>query len=107
LCNSKISRHKIDHEHINHLDIEEVISMESIIAVLIVGLIAGWLAGLIMKGRGFGVIGNIIVGIIGAILGSLIFGALGVGTASLIGDIIMATIGAVVLLFLISLIKRA
>ena len=78
----------------------------NLIIFLAVGALAGWLAGIIMKGRGFGTIGNIIVGIVGAVLGGFVFGFLGITTGSLLGSIIMATIGAVMLLFVISLIKK-
>jgi uncharacterized membrane protein YeaQ/YmgE (transglycosylase-associated protein family) len=75
---------------------------------LIVGLIAGWLAGVLMKGGGYGVIGDIIVGIIGAVIGGWLFSTLGVSAGGgLLGSIIVATIGAVVLIFLLRLIKRA
>ncbi len=75
---------------------------------ILVGLIAGWLAGILMKGGGFGVLGDIIVGIVGALIGGFLFGALGVSTGGgLLGAIVVATIGAVVLIFLLRLIKRA
>lgn len=78
-----------------------------IISLLIVGLVAGYLAGLIMKGRGFGPVGNLIVGVIGAFLGSWLLGVLGVSLGGgLVGSIIGAVIGAVVLLALIGLIKK-
>lgn len=73
---------------------------------LAVGALVGWLAGLIVKGRGFGLIGNIIVGIVGAILGGYVFGWLGITTGGLAGSIIMATIGAIILLYIIRLIKK-
>jgi len=73
---------------------------------LAVGALVGWLAGLIVKGRGFGLIGNIVVGIVGAILGGYVFGLLGITTGGLAGSIIMATIGAILLLYLIRLIKK-
>ncbi|CAH1206543.1 GlsB/YeaQ/YmgE family stress response membrane protein [Candidatus Nitrotoga sp. BS] len=79
----------------------------NLIIFLAVGALAGWLAGIIMKGRGFGAIGNIIVGIVGAVLGGFVFGFLGITTGSLLGSIIMATIGAVMLLFVISLVKKS
>lgn len=78
----------------------------NLIVFLAIGALAGWLAGQIMKGRGFGVIGNIIVGIVGAVLGGFLFGLLGITTGGLLGAIIMATIGAVILLFLINRINR-
>jgi uncharacterized membrane protein YeaQ/YmgE (transglycosylase-associated protein family) len=77
------------------------------IGFLIIGLIAGWLAETIMKGRGAGLIVNLIVGIIGAYLGGLLFGFLGMSMHGLIGSLISATVGAVVLLFLVGLFKKA
>lgn len=81
--------------------------MESLIITLFIGAVAGWLAGTLMKGRGFGLVGNIIVGILGAFLGSFTFNALGISIAAgILGSIITATVGAVILLFLIGLIKK-
>jgi uncharacterized membrane protein YeaQ/YmgE (transglycosylase-associated protein family) len=77
------------------------------IGFLIIGLVAGWLAETIMKGRGAGLVVNLIVGIIGAYLGGLLFGFLGLSMHGLIGSLISATVGAVVLLFLVGLIKKA
>jgi uncharacterized membrane protein YeaQ/YmgE (transglycosylase-associated protein family) len=75
---------------------------------IIVGLIAGWLAGVIMKGGGFGVIGDIVVGIVGALLGGWLFSTMGVSAGGgLLGAIIVALIGAIILIFLLRLIKRA
>lgn len=82
-------------------------TITNLIIFLAVGALAGWLAGIIIKGRGFGLIGNIIVGIVGAVLGGFVFGLLGIVTGGLLGSIIMATIGAVILLYLISLVKKA
>ncbi|MBS1222023.1 MAG: GlsB/YeaQ/YmgE family stress response rane protein, partial [Proteobacteria bacterium] len=62
---------------------------------------------LIMKGGGFGLLGNIIVGIIGAVVGGFLFGLLGLAAGGLIGSIVTAVVGAVVLLFLIGLLKKA
>lgn len=76
------------------------------IMFLIIGALAGWLAGNIMKGRGFGVLGNIVVGIVGSFLGGMLFGALGLASFGFIGSLVTATVGAIVLLYLISLIKR-
>ncbi|WP_430010399.1 GlsB/YeaQ/YmgE family stress response membrane protein [Methylophaga lonarensis] len=78
----------------------------SLIIFLAIGALAGWLAGQILKGRGFGLLGNIIVGIIGALVGGFVFGLLGITTGGLLGAIVTATIGAVILLYLISIIKR-
>lgn len=79
----------------------------NLIIFLAIGALVGWLAGNITKGRDFGVIGNIIVGILGSILGGFVFGLFGITTGGLIGSIIMATIGAVLLLYLISILKKA
>jgi uncharacterized membrane protein YeaQ/YmgE (transglycosylase-associated protein family) len=74
---------------------------------LIVGLVAGWLAGVLVKGGGFGLVGNLIVGVIGAILGGWLFTVIGAsGGGGLLGSIIVATVGAVVLLFLARFIKK-
>jgi uncharacterized membrane protein YeaQ/YmgE (transglycosylase-associated protein family) len=83
-------------------------SLEALIVLIVVGAIAGWLAGIIVKGMGFGLVGNIIVGIVGAFIGSWLLGYLGVHIGGgILGSIVNATIGAVILLFVISLVKRA
>lgn len=75
---------------------------------IIIGLVAGWLAGVIMKGGGFGVVGDIVVGVLGALIGGWLFSKLGASAGGgLLGAIIVATIGAIVLIFLLRLIKRA
>lgn len=80
----------------------------SFVWFILVGLIAGWLAGVLMKGGGFGVIGDIIVGILGALIGGFVFSSLGVSAGGgMLGSIIVATIGAVILIFLLRLIRRA
>ncbi len=73
----------------------------------IIGIIAGWLAGQIMKGRGFGLVGNLVVGVLGAILGGWLFSALGISAGGIIGSLIMAVAGAVVLLYVVGLLKKA
>ncbi len=82
------------------------LSNESLIVILLVGLIAGWLAGQIMQGTGFGLIGDLVVGIIGAFIGDWLLPQLhihlGVG---IVGLIVNATIGAIVLLFVIGLVQ--
>ena len=76
----------------------------NIVIFLICGAVAGWLAGLIMKGGGFGLLGNIVVGILGGMIGGFLLGdRLGSGH---LGSILTAMIGAVVLLFIVGLIKR-
>jgi uncharacterized membrane protein YeaQ/YmgE (transglycosylase-associated protein family) len=79
-----------------------------IIAWLVIGAIAGWLAGQIVKGGGFGLIVDIIVGIVGAVIGGYLAGVLGISVGGgLISSIIVAVIGAVILLLVLRLIKRA
>ena len=75
---------------------------------IVVGLIAGWLAGVVMKGGGYGVLVDIILGIVGGIVGGWIFGLLGIWPGGgLIGSIIVAFVGAVILVGITRLIKRA
>ncbi|MDA0989523.1 MAG: GlsB/YeaQ/YmgE family stress response membrane protein [Verrucomicrobia bacterium] len=81
-------------------------NLEQAITFLVIGAVAGWLAGLIFK-RGFGLIGNIVVGVLGAFLGGWLFNALGISVGGeLIGAIVTATAGSVVLLFAVGLIKK-
>lgn len=65
----------------------------SIIWFLLIGLAAGWLAGQLVKGRGFGMVENLIIGVIGALIGGYVFGALGVNVGGLLGELIAATVG--------------
>ena len=82
--------------------------MMGIIAALIIGAIAGWLAGKIVRGAGFGLLGNIVIGIVGALLASWLLPQLGVSLGgSAFRDIVNATIGGVIILVILSLIKRA
>ena len=83
--------------------------MNNFLWFLIIGAVAGWLAGVLVKGSGFGLVGDLIVGILGALLGGWLFGVLGIslGMGDLVGSLITATIGAVLLLFLIRYIRRA
>ncbi len=77
----------------------------SILLFLLIGACAGWLAGNMMKGGGFGLLGNIVVGIIGSVVGGFLFGLLGISAGGMIGSIVTATAGAAVLLFLVGLFK--
>lgn len=82
--------------------------IQALIIFIIIGAIAGWLAGTIYKGYGFGLLGNIVVGIVGAFLAGLIFPRLGIWVdGGFIAQIIWATLGAIILLFLISLVRKA
>lgn len=78
----------------------------SILIFLAIGAVAGWLAGLLMKGGGFGLLGNIIVGVIGAFVGGWLFGVLGIAAGGLVGSLVTAVAGAAVLLFVVGLIKK-
>ena len=80
--------------------------MGSLIVFLLVGIIAGWLAGRIMRGGGFGLVGNMVIGVVGAFLGGLLFRAVGVYAYGILGEAIVATVGAIVLLYLIRIFKR-
>ena len=73
---------------------------------VVIGLIAGWLAGVIVKGGGYGLIGDIGVGVVGALIGGMLFKLLRIGTGGFIGNIIVATIGALILIFILRMIKR-
>jgi uncharacterized membrane protein YeaQ/YmgE (transglycosylase-associated protein family) len=74
---------------------------------IVVGLIAGWLAGQVMKGGGYGVLADIVLGILGGILGGWLFGQMGIGAGSTIGSIVVAFVGAVILVGITRLLKRA
>ena len=81
--------------------------IQTLLIILAIGAVAGWLAGVIMKGGGYGLLGDIVIGIIGAFVGGFLFGLLGISAGGLIGQIITATIGAVVLIFVLRLVKKA
>ena len=78
-----------------------------IIWFILIGLVAGWLAGQITKGSGFGIIGDIVLGVLGAVIGGLLFNVLQLPWGGLVGRLIVATIGAVLLIFIMRLIRRA
>jgi uncharacterized membrane protein YeaQ/YmgE (transglycosylase-associated protein family) len=81
-------------------------SGESLLVILIVGVVAGWLAGQIVRGAGFGLIGDLLIGIVGAFIGSWLLPRIGIHLgAGIIRAIINATIGAIVLLLLIRLVR--
>ena len=82
--------------------------LEALLIFLLIGAIAGWLAGLIVKGFGFGLLGNIIVGVLGAVIAGYLFPYFGLSIgAGIVGSIIHATIGAIILLLLLRLARRA
>ena len=82
------------------------LSNEGLLVILFVGLVAGWLAGKIVRGTGFGIIGDIIVGIAGAFIASWLFPRLGFHLSSgLVGEIIYSAIGAIILLLIVRLVR--
>ncbi len=82
-------------------------SFFGLVSVLIIGAISGWLAGRLVTGYGFGVIGNIVVGVVGAMIAQYLFPRIGLGFGGgAFSDIVRATLGAVVLLVLIRVVKR-
>ena len=78
-----------------------------IVWILLIGIAAGWLSGQIMKGSGFGLIGDLIVGVIGSIIGGALFHAIGLSAYGLLGNLLMSTVGAIALLFILKLIRRS
>ena len=79
---------------------------QNLLIFILVGIVAGFLAGKIMRGAGFGLFGDMVVGVLGAFLGGWVFGKLGIVTWGIPGLLITALVGAMILLFLIRLIKR-
>jgi uncharacterized membrane protein YeaQ/YmgE (transglycosylase-associated protein family) len=72
---------------------------------LLIGLAAGWIAGQVTKGTGFGLVGDLIVGVVGAFLGGFLFSLLGLSATGLIGSLVTATVGAIVFLYLLRFIR--
>jgi uncharacterized membrane protein YeaQ/YmgE (transglycosylase-associated protein family) len=83
-----------------------MLAPESILAWILIGAIAGWLAGLLVKGYGFGIIGNIVIGILGAGVAGLLAPRLGVHTESFGGNVVASLLGALALLLLVGLVRR-
>ena len=85
-----------------------MLSIQSLVVILVIGLIACWLAGKIMKGSGYGLVGDLVVGIIGAFIGNWLWGVLHLPVIGnfWINAIVASTVGAVILLFVLRLIKR-
>lgn len=81
--------------------------IQTLLIFLAIGAVAGWLAGIILQGSGFGLLGDIVLGVIGAVIGGFLFGLLGFAAVGLIGQIISATVGAVVLVFVLRLLKKS
>lgn len=81
-------------------------SLTGFLSFLLIGALAGWLSGVIVKGSGFGALGNIIVGIIGAFLGGFAFGLLGISAHGVLGQLIFATLGAILFMWLLRFTKK-
>ncbi len=79
----------------------------SLLWFLLIGLVAGWLAGVLVKGQRFSWVENLVIGVIGALIGGFIFSTLGVSVGGSLGSLVSATVGAIVFLFLLKLIRRA
>jgi len=80
--------------------------LTNVLIWIIVGLIAGWLTGLVVKGRGFGVLGDVIIGLLGGVLGGYIFGLVGVAPTSVLGQIVVSFVGGVLLVAIVRLLRR-
>ena len=80
--------------------------LKNFLIFIAIGALAGWISGLITKGQGFGVLGNIIVGIVGAFLGAFIFNLLGISAHNLLGQLIFAVLGSLLFLWLLRFIKK-
>ena len=81
-------------------------STESIVVILVVGIVAGWLAGKIVRGAGFGLLGDLVVGIVGAFIATLLFPRLGIHLGSgILPEIIFSALGAIILLLIVGLIR--
>ena len=74
---------------------------------IIIGAVAGWLAGTLMRGGGFGFLVNVLVGIAGAVIGGWVFGLLGIAAGGIMGSLVTALVGAILLLWIISLFKKS
>jgi len=80
--------------------------MNNLLTVIIVGILAGWLAGTIQKGKGFGLVGNLVVGVLGSVFGSWLFWQLGFSAYGFIGNVVVAVIGALVILYVVGLLAQ-
>jgi uncharacterized membrane protein YeaQ/YmgE (transglycosylase-associated protein family) len=81
-------------------------TVESLLGVILIGGLAGWIAGLLVKGRGSGIVMNIVIGIVGAFIGTWVFGFFGLSAGGVIGNLVVAVVGAAILLGLIQLIRK-
>lgn len=81
-------------------------NLKAFVTILLIGALAGWLSGLIIKGKGFGAAGNVIVGIIGALLGGFLFNLIGISASGFVAQLIFATAGALLFAYLLRFIKN-
>lgn len=81
--------------------------MSGLLWFLIIGITAGWLAGVLVKGGGYGIVGDLVIGVIGAFVGGLLFSFLGLSAGGLLGSLAVSTVGAVVFIVILRAIKRA
>ena len=81
-------------------------STEHLLLFLVIGVVAGFLAGKIMKGAGYGLVGDLIVGVIGSFIGVWVFGLLGIEAGGIVGLLVASVVGALLLLFVIRLVKK-
>lgn len=81
--------------------------MWSFISFLVIGLLAGWLAGLLMRGKGFGCIGNVLIGALGGLIGGFLFQLAGLNFAGFLGSLLTALVGAIALLFVVRVLRKA
>ena len=81
-------------------------TVENILTWAFVGLVSGWLAGVVMKGRGYGIVADICLGIVGACIGGFLFGLVGVSASGIIGNIVVAFIGALVVVGLVRALRH-
>jgi uncharacterized membrane protein YeaQ/YmgE (transglycosylase-associated protein family) len=115
-CASDPSQRSIDHTNQARSDLRlecatkggsKLPAPEHIIWFLVIGGMSGWLAGILTKGRGFGILGNVVVGLVGAVIGGHIFQFVGVpGGGGFISTLVTSLVGALVLIFLINLIRK-
>ena len=82
-------------------------STEHLLLFLVIGVVAGFLAGKIMKGAGYGLVGDLILGVVGSFIGGWVFGLLGIAAEGILGLLVAAIVGAVLLLFLLRQVKKA
>lgn len=82
------------------------LATQNLILFLLVGLVAGWLAGKIMKGSGFGLVGDLVFGVIGAFVGAWLFGLLGISAGGVLGLLAAAVVGALLVLYVVRLVRR-